>query len=434
MSVSAVDTATGGTGGGPWILACEYCNWTSLDIDIQFERPNNIFGQLAKLRQKGLPQTPLSRSPEIEEPADTPSIQDPDARFAALKSFYSSQLSKSSSSNPLMTPSGDINYSSPSSLARIMSLYTGLGSYGKKPVDKSSMIRESADASEGLHVVNLASEEGAIQKLRELGWAGTTSVAQRAEQLHAPRFLDAVKPVPTLLRTKRSKRCRTCRHILVKPEAKVQSTRFRIKLVAVNYVLSVSVKPLLQMSPSTPGPVLDLQALPPTKACQFLLTLKNPMFDPVKVTLATPSLTSGRFRSKVTILCPQFDIGANTDVWDEALSGGDGKSRSSKTSKTKPEMGENEGKVAEAGKVWDKGRNWTTVVVEVVCAAIEAEDDDLEEDEDVLEIPVFVRVEYEADAAGDDGGASAEKDRREKRELAYWCILGVGKIARLSTL
>jgi dynactin-4 len=177
-------------------------------------------------------------------------------------------------------------------------------------------------------------------------------------------------------------------------------------------------------NPSLP---LDLAALPSTKPLQFLLTVKNPMFDPVRVTLATPARTPGRFGSRVTILCPQFEIGANTDVWDEALNSSDSR-RASKLVRPRTD-GDSDGKIAEAGKVWEKGRNWTVVVVEVICARLEVLAEGLEEDEDVLEIPVFVRIEYETDAAGDDGGAvSTEKEKREKHELAYWCVLGVGKI------
>jgi len=58
----------------------------------------------------------------------------------------------------------------------------------------------------------------------------------------------------------------------------------------------------------------------------------------------------------------------------------------------------------------------------------------LREDEDVIEIPVFMRVEWETDAAHDEGAGLAalnkEKEVREKRELAYWCVLGLGKIGR----
>lgn len=57
----------------------------------------------------------------------------------------------------------------------------------------------------------------------------------------------------------------------------------------------------------------------------------------------------------------------------------------------------------------------------------------MEEDADVCEIAVFVRVEWEADAAGDGEGKMGglgDKDGREKRELAYWCVVGVGRIGK----
>lgn len=414
---------------GPWILACGYCNWTTLDIGIKFDKPSNLAVQLSKLNNGGTPRAIPSKSKnsseESENVPDSLPDNDPDAKFQSLQSFLSSQLSISpSSSNPLLTPSGDYNYSSPSSLARIMSLYTGLGSYGKKSTSKTTPMRESVSSSEGLHIVDPASDASAIQKLRTEGWAGTASTVQRAEQRHPPRFIDDVRPVAQILRTKRSKRCRACRHILVKPEPKVTSTRFRIRLVALNYIPTISLKPLQ----SSGQPAIDLNALPILRASQFLLTLKNPIFDDVKITLATPSHTPGRYSHKVTILCPQFDIGANTDAWDEALSGGEGAGkRSSKMltsgfKTTDPTVSSGEGKVAEAGKVWDKGRNWTTVVVEVVCTGI-GQEAELVEDEDVLEIPVFVRMEWEGEAA--EGG-------KEKKELAYWAVVGVGRVERLT--
>ena len=394
---------------------------------MQFEKPTNIHGQLAKIQAIRSGRLQSRRTLELDESDDTPPTQDIDARFSMLRAFYSSQITKTNSLNPLMSPSGELNYNSPSSLARIMSLYTGTGNYGKKTSTKASMMHESADPTEGLRETDPEIEAATITKLRTVGWEGTFNSDQRFEQTHDPRFIDDLRPVPTLLQTKRSKRCNTCRHILVKPEAKISSTRYRIKLIALSYVPAMTLKHL----PSAKVPTLDLNTLPPFKPLQFLLTVNNPMFDPVKVTLATPSQTPGRFQSRVTVLCPQFEVGANTDVWDEALSGSDGK-KYSKQSRSSVRDSQAEGRVAEAGKVWEKGRNWTVVVVEVVCARIEGGVDELAEDEDVLEIPVFVRIEYEADVAGDvaAGGGSAEKDKREKRELAYWAVLGVGKIAR----
>ena len=396
--------------------------------------------QVAKLRNGGqsrftrTPPTDFAKSGGSEPPSETETtfvseLDDaPDAAFASVRSFYSSQLSASNPADPLLTPSGGYNYSSPSSLARIMSLYTGR-SFGKKDTGKSSLMRETSDFSEGLRIVDPTCDDEAIRTLRTEGWTRTASVAQQAGQHHASIFVANLRPMPPLLRTKRSKRCRACRHLLVKPEQKVQSTRFRIRLVALNYIPTISFKPL-QPSPSTELPPIDLKAISPLRPSQFLLTLKNPLFDVVKVTLATPVQTPGRFSHKVTILCPEFEIGSNVDQWDEAL--GDGKSqRSSKflgTSKVEYVGGEG-GRVAEAGKVWEKGRNWTTVVVEVVCAAI-TENEESEEDEDVLEIPVFVRMEWEADLER-EGKDEAKTERKEKRELAYWTVVGVGRVGKL---
>ena len=355
---------------------------------------------------------------------------DPEVSFASTKSFYSAQLSASNPADPLLTPSGSINYSSPSSLARIMSLYTGR-SFGKKDTGKSSVMRESADVSEGLEITDPARDDEAIQRLRTEGWTGTASVAQQAEQRHESRFANDLRPMGPFLRTKRSKRCRVCRHLLVRPEQKVQSTRYRMRLVAFNYIPSMTLKPL-QPAPSTELPLVDLKAIPPLRPSQFLLTLKNPLFAAVKATLATPVQTPGRYSHKVTVLCPDFDIGSNVDQWDEAL--GEEKSRRSSRpfSLSKVEYAGGEGgRIAEAGKVWEKGRNWTTVVVEVVCANI-AEGQELEEDEDVLEIPMFVRMEWEADLERE--GKEEAKSEKEKRELAYWTVVGVGRVGKLEAV
>ena len=87
----------------------------------------------------------------------------------------------------------------------------------------------------------------------------------------------------------------------------------------------------------------------------------------------------------------------------------------------------------EAGKPWARGRNWTAVVLEVVpgMAPITGR---LEEGEDRLEIPVFVRVECEGKVSGWEGQSPREKEGKagregtERREEAFWVVLGVGRI------
>ena len=162
----------------------------------------------------------------------------------------------------------------------------------------------------------------------------------------------------------------------------------------------------------------------------------------MRVTLATPSVTPGKVHSKVTILCPQFEIGANTDVWDDALS--------SSAPVNKGTVVDSDGAI-EPGKPYDRGRNWTSVVIEVIPGFLESvssgfnfgrsqsivsntdtgPDGELEEDDDVIEIPIFVRLEFEADTNVDESGLgdARGKGEKEKREEAFWTTVGVGRIA-----
>ncbi|KAI9736708.1 MAG: hypothetical protein M1834_000912 [Cirrosporium novae-zelandiae] len=436
---------------GPWVLGCQYCMWTTLDIGIKFEKPTNIYGQLLKIRNGGVKKDDHDHHKEIAEeeieddgvddgdeekeeqdlkkeiPSNDQS-QDPDDRFKTLKSFYKSQISTTTTGSPFFGSPLDQSFSSPSALSRIMSLYTSLGSssLSKKPKSKPPVMREAANPGEGLFVHSADAEKNTVEALRKSGGTSLLSTHdQRLTQTYPSnaRFVQDLRPVPALLRTKRSKRCRECRHILVKPEYKVQTTRFRIRLIAMNYIPSISIRSLHSSR-------TDLNALQPGHPTQLLLVLKNPLFDPVKVTLATPAITTGPRQSKVTILCPQFEVGANTDVWDEALRAGDSK-RQSRVAGSVDANGE---KQAEAGKVWESGRNWTSIVVEIVPGMKKivdsVKDQELEEgegeDEDILEIPVFVRMEYDAEGAP---GETGEKSAEGKRELTYWCVLGVGRIA-----
>jgi dynactin-4 len=165
----------------------------------------------------------------------------------------------------------------------------------------------------------------------------------------------------------------------------------------------------------------------------FLLQLSNPLFDNIRVTLATPSTIPGKVQSRVTILCPQFEVGANTDVWDDALS----------TTVPSASRGSAADGQIEAGKVWDRGRNWTSVVIEVVPGFLrpilgfgqdQSQPEELDEDDDLLEIPIFVRLEFETEANAEDrglGDSRGSKGEKERREEAFWTVVGAGRIASM---
>ena len=504
-------------------LYCGFCDWKSDEVGIVFSKANSLHLQLAKMRNGSKPRlapkkknkrrelgtsihsvgpsllssSSLSAALDADDPTSSASIAgtasleeglDLERQFSFLRQFYQKQLSEHAGITSGLSPFGDVGFGSPASFSRILNMYTGMpgasnsADFSKKNTARLRGMREARDETEGFLVAQL-DESTAIARLHEgigscnhgdekfNGWDATTSCEQRAAQPEFvgedhphrhPRFLDELRPIPVLLRTKRSKRCPLCRHIISKPEAKSTNSRFRIRLVAGSYIPSISIRPLLQ--PAAPPPVAKssrsaalappapTNILEPMKPVQYILTFKNPIFESVKVTLATPSTTPGRFASKVTVLCPQFEIDSNTDVWDDALrdsatdaGSGAGGSRSSNR---RDEGGQQQ---AVAGKIWERGRNWVSIVVEVVPPSLrldlltmaskpigkEAEGQSkkidlspLREDEDIVEIPMFVRIEWETDAAQDGVGAASGKDKdvKEKRELAYWCVLGIGRI------
>ncbi|KAI1368386.1 dynactin p62 family-domain-containing protein [Xylaria arbuscula] len=426
------ESATSHISQGSWVLTCSYCQWNSSEIGVKFDKPQGIFGQLQKIRY-GEEQAKHVVSGDTS-PAKSESIPENNkARFAALKSFYGSQTVNANPSAGL-SGLGDYGLNSPGALTRIMSIYSGNNLNGLKQKNKPTTMREAVSANEGFRLTNL-DESTAISQLRRDGWDGTATSTQNKTQVEeGAQFVDQLWPIPYLLRTKRSKRCPVCRHIISKPESKVSNTRWRIKLVANNSIPSISIKPL------NPPPGSGL--LKPMQPAQFLLTFKNPLFDDVKVTLATPATTPGRFASRVTVLCPEFSIDANPDndmYLDDVLKDGEKERQRQRADESIHQ--------AEAGKIWERGRNWVSIVVEVIPASLRIEPppailrkegdpepdlSPLREDEDILEIPMFVRLEWEGEASGDQVGTATgrDKDVREKRELAYWCAIGIGRISQ----
>jgi dynactin-4 len=445
---------------GKWTLNCGYCMWSSAEVGIEFDKPNNITAQLANTA------APLSKSGtgdavSKQENSNGRNGSKPVDAFTALRKFYYTQAQDNSTRSSQY--GNGLGISSPANLTRIMGIYGSLGS-GQKPKgeSKKTTFREARDANEGLSIFP-GHEEDRINDIKRLGWDGMASKEQLLAQPNSEaRFLTDLRPVPVTLRVKKAKRCRACRHILVKPEAKISTIRFKIRLTAPNYIPTITVLPL----PTAPQPPPPGKGLPVPKPsvtlkentpAQFLLEFKNPIYESIKVTLATPPHTSGKRKTKITFFCPQFSVGANGDVWDEALGMSDSKGRkgslfasddvavSSPVGKSSSGTGGSE----YLGKVFERGKNWAKVVVEVTPGALPStskpEDEDGDEEDDALEIPVLVRVEWEAEA--NEGGRNPaldglDRDRSDKasrgtkerileqRVLRYWVVLGVGKITK----
>ena len=163
-----------------------------------------------------------------------------------------------------------------------------------------------------------------------------------------------LKPLRIPLHSKKTKRCPTCRHILIKPEQKAQSVRFKIKLVAANYLPAMMATfPPNQDSVRQRGAGAGSQApvedtggagvLLAGGTYPFHLALTNPLYDPIQVRLAVqrqvppPSASSSApagspekaRRPPFAVSLPQsaFPVAAFAEAWeyedDEDMFGGE---------------------------------------------------------------------------------------------------------------
>lgn len=203
-----------------------------------------------------------------------------------------------------------------------------------------------------------------------------------------------LRPLRIPLHSKRSKRCPACAHILIKPEQKAQSVRYKIKLVAGNYLPAITValphaqraiaeaaKRSLGKSTSGPSSEEDKAAagLHAGKTYQFHLALVNPLYDPITVRLSPQRMsvsTAGGVggssekarRPPFAISLPNqvFSVAAFAEAWeyddDEEMFGVEDEELGLRSGKDVDGRG---GKVRSVG-VLEKRANTTIIGGEVV--------------------------------------------------------------------
>lgn len=155
-----------------------------------------------------------------------------------------------------------------------------------------------------------------------------------------------MKPLRIPLHSKRSKRCPACTHILIKPEQKAQSVRYKIKLVAANYLPAITIalphlnKPtvtsdaakraLMKISPQLVDDGTTPRGLVAGKTYPFHLALTNPLYDPIQVRLSVqrvhvtattanggaPSEKARRPPFAISLPTSHFPIAAFAEAWE----------------------------------------------------------------------------------------------------------------------
>lgn len=171
-------------------------------------------------------------------------------------------------------------------------------------------------------------------------------------------MISELKPLRIPLHSKRSKRCPACTHILIKPEQKAQSVRYKIKLVAANYLPAIVVTLPHAQQPSaaseaakralgkSTNTVVDddktaSSGMQAGKTYPFHLALTNPLYDPIQVRLsvqrmhvsATSPVAEGGHTEKarrppfaISLPTSSFHVAAFAEAWeyedDEDMFGG----------------------------------------------------------------------------------------------------------------
>ncbi|KAJ7039514.1 dynactin p62 family-domain-containing protein [Mycena alexandri] len=337
----------------PFFLYCNHCRWDSAEVGITFEKPTGLAAQLQKFEDSAPDSLEFERLKEHFEPV-----------------IRASSLSSSTSNAPAAHPSSaahshrvrtnSITAAASAALARDIpgvgkynplgrSTRGGGGSNKDKTVNKDEMpeYRSRVDivAASGL---GTGGGDSDVEYMRHL--ENVTEVAnleQRWINSWATSLQTAdLKPLRIPLHSKRSKRCPACAHILIKPEQKAQSVRYKIKLVASNYLPAITAALPHQLeaanadtakrtlSKSTAAPPDDDRGagggIHAGKTYPFHLALTNPLYDPIQVRLtvqrvhAPAASSSGRASPEkarrppfaVSLPSSSFTIAAFAEAWE----------------------------------------------------------------------------------------------------------------------
>lgn len=254
----------------PFFLYCNHCRWDSVDAGITFEKPTGLALQLQKTEDSAPEILELEKLKDYFEPAlrqaqaqvqqqlHTPA---PAHTLNPIQAAASSALSKdipsfkySSGRRPGLGSSASRRGVPPA----MPSPGTGYQDIDDPATEYKPRIWMSAGGGIGHDaevewLANLGSQGGddahrsqAAALVSHSGEVATLSQRLHATQFswtpaHSLRTVD-LKPTRVPLRSKKSKRCPKCTHILIKPELKAQSTKWKIKLVAGNYLPGVEVR------------------------------------------------------------------------------------------------------------------------------------------------------------------------------------------------
>ncbi|KAL0960780.1 hypothetical protein HGRIS_005801 [Hohenbuehelia grisea] len=276
----------------PFFLYCNHCRWDSAEVGITFEKPTGLAAQLQKSEDSAPESLEFDRLKEHFEP------------FVRATTQLSSSAAHAAANAALHrdVPAAGSKFSS----------HPRMSSRGKKDKDNSQNKDEMAMYQSRVATKTAANSLGSggqldVDMIRGLETPyDVATMEQRwlSSWAISPK-IDDLKPFRIPLHAKRTKRCPTCTHILIKPEQKAQSVRYKIKLVAATYLPAITIalphvqalaslsdKDRRALNKSTAAGVDDERmqesqgGMHAGKTYPFHLALTNPLYDPIQVKLS----------------------------------------------------------------------------------------------------------------------------------------------------
>ncbi|GAA5981804.1 hypothetical protein JCM10908_004614 [Rhodotorula pacifica] len=322
-------SAAASVGEPPYLLSCNFCGWDSKQIGMMFEKPTGLALQLQKAEE---PSAELVEFDHIKDHLDpflrrsqaeasgsgttastsSAAAGGPSSVSARLFQDQSSLAARYGLTGVSVGRSNRARQAAAEARTTVDELppYTSLfpSRGGGKGSGSGGSGQESRKGKEPRREEDhIQSEADLLAAMRGMSdWETAASVDRRWTSSWRPSVLSKdLRPLRTPLQAKLSKRCPTCLHILIKPEQKSTSVRFKIKLVAANYLPQITVyrrPPALLGSrlsaigssgirrrtatPGTGDPQADDEPLRPGRTYTYELSFVNPLYEPIHVRLA----------------------------------------------------------------------------------------------------------------------------------------------------
>ncbi|CDR87097.1 related to dynactin subunit p62 [Sporisorium scitamineum] len=281
----------------PYYLACSFCRWDSKSIGLVFEKPTGLSLQLQRSEDG---------APDVHEFERLKDHFDPylkaQTQAAITSAAVGSGSSSCSRSLPTSTSSAALASSSNTSTSSRSARATAARNAATAALQSSKLVRDLPHLANSKHLApgGLASsarsgpiEPDELKQYRALnpwqpptdtrsssaGHASLTMGVVAKREKHRRDYLarlqstpnqpfaslDAkissleqrwssvsiadqpiraaeLRPTRVALKSKVSKRCPACRHIVIKPDIKATSNRFKIKLVATNFLPEIQIR------------------------------------------------------------------------------------------------------------------------------------------------------------------------------------------------